>query len=112
MEASPPTWIGLLLAAAAVTALGASLRRLSHRPDWSPRHVAAAGLGLMLGRGLLAYAEALAPHDVRTYWLNTGADQSRLLRMYKKAGYRTCGPGEGPGTVDLTKRRAGGQTSR
>ena len=68
--------------------------------------------GRGLGRGLLAYAEALAPHDVRTYWLNTGADQSRLLRMYKKAGYRTCGPGEGPGTVDLTKRRAGGQTSR
>lgn len=63
MEASPPTWIGLLLAAAAVTALGASLRRLSHRPDWSPRHVAAAGLGLMLGRGLLAFTTTpLAGH--------------------------------------------------
>lgn len=59
--------------------------------------------GRGLGRGLLAHAEALAPADVRTYWLNTGADQPRLLRLYKKAGYRVVGPGEGPGTVDLTR---------
>lgn len=59
--------------------------------------------GRGLGRALLAHAEALAPADVRTFWLNTGADQSRLLRLYKKAGYRVCGPGEGPGTVDLSR---------
>ncbi len=60
--------------------------------------------GRGLGRALLAHAEGLAPVGVRTFWLNTGADQERLLRMYKKAGYRVVGPGEGPGTVDLTRR--------
>jgi len=57
-----------------------------------------------LGRALLAHAEALAPADVTTFWLNAGADQPRLLRLYTKAGYRVVGPGAGPGTVDLTRR--------
>lgn len=57
-----------------------------------------------LGRALLAHAEALAPAGTTTYWLNTGADQARLLKMYKKAGYRVIGAGEGPGTVDLTRQ--------
>ena len=57
-----------------------------------------------LGRALLAHAEALAPADVTTFWLNTGADKPRLLRFYKKAGYRVAGPGENEGTVDLTRR--------
>ncbi|MDN5716662.1 MAG: tRNA (guanosine(37)-N1)-methyltransferase TrmD [Janibacter sp.] len=56
-----------------------------------------------LGRALLAHAEALAPADITRLWLNTGADQPRLLTMYKKAGYRVIGPGEGPGTVDLSR---------
>ncbi|PRY63279.1 tRNA (guanine37-N(1)-) methyltransferase [Knoellia remsis] len=62
--------------------------------------------GRGLGRELLAYAESLAPEDVRTFWLNTGAKSTENLRMYRKAGYRVR-PGEGafPGTVDLTKRR-------
>ncbi|QBF46520.1 tRNA (guanosine(37)-N1)-methyltransferase TrmD [Janibacter limosus] len=60
--------------------------------------------GRGLGRALLAHAEALAPAGVTTLWLNTGADQPRLLKFYKKAGYRVVGPGEGPGTVDLTRR--------
>ena len=60
-----------------------------------------------LGRELLAFAESLAPSDVDTYWLNTGADQQRLLRIYRKAGYRIVGEGEGPGTVDLTRRAQG-----
>ncbi|WP_068256993.1 tRNA (guanosine(37)-N1)-methyltransferase TrmD [Janibacter corallicola] len=60
--------------------------------------------GRGLGRELLALAESLAPPDVDTYWLNTGADQQRLLRIYRKAGYRISGEGEGPGTVDLTRR--------
>lgn len=62
--------------------------------------------GRGLGRALLTHAEALAPADVTTLWLNTGADQSRLLKIYKKAGYRVTGPGAGPGTVDLTRRRS------
>lgn len=57
-----------------------------------------------LGRALLAHAEALAPADVRMFWLNTAASQERLLRIYKKAGYRVIGAGEGPGTVDLTRQ--------
>lgn len=55
MEVSPPTWVGLLVAVAAVTLLGLSLLRVSRRPGWSVRHVAAVGLGLLLGRGLLAF---------------------------------------------------------
>lgn len=55
MEVSPPTWVGLLFAAGAVTLLGLWLLRVSRRPGWSVRHVAAAGLGLLLGRGLLAF---------------------------------------------------------
>lgn len=60
--------------------------------------------GRGLGKALLAHAEDLAPADVTTLWLNTGADQPRLLKMYKKAGYRVIGPGSGPGTVDLSRR--------
>ena len=56
-----------------------------------------------LGRALLTHAEALAPSGVTTFWLNTGADQDRLLRIYKKAGYSVVGPGAHPGTVDLTR---------
>lgn len=59
-----------------------------------------------LGRELVAYAESLAPEDVTTYWLNTAAEVPHLLRLYKRAGYRVVGPGEGQGTVDLTKRRS------
>jgi tRNA (guanine37-N1)-methyltransferase len=61
--------------------------------------------GRGLGRELLSYAESLAPDDVRTLWLNTGAKSTENLRLYKKAGYRVRpGEGEFPGTVDLTKR--------
>ncbi|KGN31877.1 transposon TnsE [Knoellia sinensis KCTC 19936] len=62
--------------------------------------------GRGLGRELLSYAESLAPEDVRSFWLNTGAKSTENLRLYKKAGYRVRpGEGEFPGTVDLTKRR-------
>lgn len=65
--------------------------------------------GRGLGRELLSYAESLAPEDARTFWLNTGAKSTENLRMYKKAGYKVRpGEGEFPGTVDLTKHRAGG----
>jgi tRNA (guanine37-N1)-methyltransferase len=61
--------------------------------------------GRGLGRALLAFAEAQAPDDATTYWLNTGERSERNLKIYKKAGYRVR-PGEGahPETVDLTKR--------
>lgn len=62
--------------------------------------------GRGIGRQLLAHAESLAPADVTTFWLNTATEVPRLMRMYKRAGYRPVGPGEGPGTTDLTKRRA------
>lgn len=55
MEASPPTWSGLAVAVVAVVLLGLGLLRASHRPGWSVRHAAAAGLGLLLARGLLAF---------------------------------------------------------
>lgn len=62
--------------------------------------------GRGLGRELLGFAESLAPPDIRTLWLNTGAASERNLRIYRKAGYRVR-PGQGahPGTVDLTRRR-------
>ena len=65
--------------------------------------------GRGLGRELLEYAESLAPEDMRTLWLNTGARSTENLRMYRKAGYRVRpGEGEHPGTVDLSKRRPSG----
>lgn len=65
--------------------------------------------GRGLGRELLAYAESLAPEDIRTLWLNTGARSTENLRMYRKAGYRVRpGEGEFPGTVDLSKHRPSG----
>ena len=68
--------------------------------------------GRGLGRELLEYAESLAPEDVGTFWLNTGAQSTENLRMYRKAGYRVRpGEGEFPGTVDLSKRRADGMMS-
>ncbi|MEN3120930.1 tRNA (guanosine(37)-N1)-methyltransferase TrmD [Janibacter sp. LM] len=61
--------------------------------------------GRGLGRALLAHAEALAPTDTSTLWLDAGADQPRLLRFCTKAGYRVVGPGEEPGTVELRRPR-------
>lgn len=40
-----------------------------------------------IGRALLAAVEEAAPHEVRTFWLITGADSEDNLRMYRKAGY-------------------------
>ncbi|MFN8096968.1 MAG: tRNA (guanosine(37)-N1)-methyltransferase TrmD [Dermatophilaceae bacterium] len=63
--------------------------------------------GRGLGRQVLAYAEAQAPSDVTTLWINTGRASARNLRIYRKAGYRVA-PWESrvhPATVDLTKPR-------
>jgi tRNA (guanine37-N1)-methyltransferase len=59
-----------------------------------------------LGRYLLELAERLAPDEVTSYELWTGARSVDNLRMYKRAGYRLRGPAPGPpGAVVLTKPR-------
>ena len=62
--------------------------------------------GRGLGRALMEFVERQAPRDVRTYWLNTGDRSERLIRMYKKAGYRLSRSAPRfAGTVELTKPR-------
>jgi len=62
--------------------------------------------GRGLGRHLLRFIEEAAPAEVTTYELQTGANSTDNIRMYKKAGYRLLGPAPGPpGAVTLTKRR-------
>jgi len=62
--------------------------------------------GRGLGRHLLRLGEELAPDEVTSYELWTGARSTDNLRMYKKAGYRLRGPAPGDaGAVILTKRR-------
>jgi len=60
--------------------------------------------GQGLGRFLLAEIERVAPDDVASYSLFTGAGSLRNQRMYKRAGYRLRGELE-PGVVVLTKPR-------
>jgi tRNA (guanine37-N1)-methyltransferase len=75
---------------------------------WIGRLMVAPDLhGRGLGRELLAWAEAQAPADATEFWLNTGRNRPRNVRMYRKAGYRVI-PGESeihPATVDLRKPR-------
>lgn len=66
--------------------------------------------GQGLGRLLLRAIEDSAPPEVTTYELFTGVGSADNIRMYKKAGYRLVGWGEGgavPGAVRLTKPRRG-----
>ena len=59
-----------------------------------------------MGRVLLAHIEAVAPAQVTSYVLFTGAGSLRNQRMYKKAGFRLRPDLPGPpGAVVLTKRR-------
>lgn len=51
----PPTWGGLALSTAVTAALGAGILLMARRADWTVRHAAAVGLGLLLERGLLAF---------------------------------------------------------
>lgn len=75
---------------------------------WIGRLMVAPDLhGRGLGRELLAWAEAQAPAEVSEFWLNTGRNRQRNVRMYRKAGYRVI-PGESEihaATVDLRKPR-------
>ncbi|MDN5745774.1 MAG: GNAT family N-acetyltransferase [Nocardioidaceae bacterium] len=62
--------------------------------------------GTGLGRSLLEHMEAVAPVQVSSYVLFTGAQSTRNQRMYKKAGFRLRSDLTGPpGTVVLTKTR-------
>jgi tRNA (guanine37-N1)-methyltransferase len=62
--------------------------------------------GRGLGRHLLRLGEELAPDEVTSYELWTGARSTDNLRMYKRAGYRLRGPAPGDaGAVVLTKPR-------
>ncbi|MFV0461915.1 MAG: tRNA (guanosine(37)-N1)-methyltransferase TrmD [Nostocoides sp.] len=64
-----------------------------------------------LGQALLRLAENQAPPGIRRFCLLIGAVSARQRWIYGKAGYRRA-PGEsgGPGTLELTKRVAGGHT--
>jgi tRNA (guanine37-N1)-methyltransferase len=57
----------------------ARIGRLIVAPDWQGRG---------LGTRLLRVAEQLAPADVTSYELTTGAESDRNLGLYRKAGYR------------------------
>ena len=62
--------------------------------------------GSGLGRVLLEHIQAVAPEQVTSYQLFTGAASARNQRLYKKAGFRLRPDLPGPPhTVTLTKRR-------
>jgi tRNA (guanine37-N1)-methyltransferase len=62
--------------------------------------------GRGIGRRLLRLVEDLAPAEVSSFELWTGARSVDNIRMYKKAGYRLRGPAPGPpGAVVMTKPR-------
>ncbi|RYB95407.1 tRNA (guanosine(37)-N1)-methyltransferase TrmD [Nocardioides oleivorans] len=62
--------------------------------------------GRGLGRALLELVQDLAPDDVETYVLFTGARSLDNQRMYKKAGFRMRPDRTSPpGAVVLTKKR-------
>jgi tRNA (guanine37-N1)-methyltransferase len=94
--------------------IGAVRGRVDRHGEWDIGRVMVAPdlQGRGLGRALLELVEDLAPAEVETYVLFTGAGSSDNLRMYKKAGFRVrpdrAAP---PGAVVLTKR-AGKRISR
>ena len=94
--------------------VGAVRGRLDRHGEWDIGRIMVAPdlQGRGLGRALLELVQALAPADVTTYVLFTGAGSSDNLRMYKKAGFRLrpdrVAP---PGAVVLTKP-AGRRISR
>ncbi|MGZ0152615.1 tRNA (guanosine(37)-N1)-methyltransferase TrmD [Kribbella sp. WER1] len=75
------------------------VERLIVAPDWQGRG---------LGARLLRAAEQLAPAEVTSYALDTGALSDRNLALYRKAGYRETGREAQTPKVDLVhlaKRR-------
>jgi len=70
------------------------IERLIVAPDWQGRG---------LGARLLRAAEQLAPAEVTSYTLNTGALSERNLELYRKAGYREISRAAQTPKVDLVR---------
>jgi tRNA (guanine37-N1)-methyltransferase len=98
--------------------VGAVRGRLDRHGEWDIGRIMVAPdlQGRGLGRALLELVEALAPAEVETYVLFTGAGSVDNIRMYKKAGFRLRPDRRAPaGAVVLTKKagtRAGQRISR
>jgi tRNA (guanine37-N1)-methyltransferase len=70
------------------------IERLIVAPDWQGRG---------LGTRLLRAAEQVAPAEVTSYTLNTGAQSDRNLALYRKAGYRELSREPQTPKVDLVR---------
>jgi tRNA (guanine37-N1)-methyltransferase len=99
-----PDWTVLVLRREGRLVGAARARRDGDAWDVGRLMVAPDLRGQGLGRLLLAEIEALAPADLASYSLFTGAGSARNQQMYKRAGYRLRGEIE-PGVVLLTKPR-------
>lgn len=89
--------------------VGAVRGRLEDASSWDIGRVMVAPdqQGSGLGRALLEHIQAVAPEQVTSYVLFTGAGSDRNQRMYRKAGFRLRPDLDAPpGAVVLTKRRA------
>ncbi|RYC12863.1 tRNA (guanosine(37)-N1)-methyltransferase TrmD [Nocardioides zhouii] len=89
--------------------VGAVRGRVDSHGEWDIGRVMVAPdlQGRGLGRALLELVEELAPADVTTYVLFTGAGSADNQRMYKKAGFRLRPDRTAPpGAVVMTKRAA------
>ena len=87
--------------------VGAVRGRVDSHGEWDIGRIMVAPdiQGRGLGRALLELVEGLAPTDVTTYVLFTGAGSTGNLRMYKKAGFRLRPDRTAPpGAVVLTKK--------
>ncbi|HEU4337510.1 MAG TPA: tRNA (guanosine(37)-N1)-methyltransferase TrmD [Nocardioides sp.] len=87
--------------------VGAVRGRLDRHGEWDIGRIMVAPdlQGRGLGRALLELVEDLAPADVTTYVLFTGAGSVDNQRMYRKAGFRLRPDREAPpGAVVMTKR--------
>ncbi|NYE34920.1 tRNA (guanine37-N1)-methyltransferase [Nocardioides cavernae] len=87
--------------------VGAVRGRLDRHGEWDIGRIMVAPdlQGRGLGRALLELVEELAPEDVETFVLFTGAGSLDNQRMYKKAGFRIRTDRRAPdGAVIMTKR--------
>lgn len=94
--------------------VGAVRGRLDRHGEWDIGRIMVAPdlQGRGLGRALLELVEDLAPAEVETFVLFTGAGSLDNQRMYKKAGFRIRTDRRAPeGAVIMTKR-AGRRISR
>ncbi len=88
--------------------VGAARGKLEDATTWDIGRVMVAPdlQGTGLGRVLLEHIQAVAPEQVTSYQLFTGAASARNLRLYEKAGFRLRRDLPAPPhTVTLTKRR-------